>query len=503
MSQSAAPDKSIRRSLVSTGWICITIPILIQFGLFVTEFQLTKNTERLAEQERHESEANDLTMRANSLLSKGWAALILRGARSVAKQDTTINQNVSEIRSLIEQLKNTPRVGSDSAQATIVSELQLQANNLERTNESITAESKNDEITEHGTLAMFDRIKTLKRDGTNSLRMLDHLSEAAAQQRQELAKSRLETANKRSQIQTFISIALFVDMLAAILVPLIFLIGISRRLKFLIANARKLPTDSLLDRGIKGADEISFLNAVLCDAKETIQKTEARRQLLVDMISHDVRAPLASATLILHTIDSPQKLAEPNERLGRLKNIFKRISVLVSDMLDMDKIEAGKIQLDLQLTDIGEIIESSVEAMIPQASARSMTINRDFSSRTVVVDPVRIGQVLDNLLSNAIKHSPAGSVIKISTQLSNGELHISIADEGQGIDPNQLDKIFERRFQTTEGRAKGGYGLGLFICRQIINLHNGKIRAINLEPRGCQFTIVLPDDQDELEDSCC
>jgi hypothetical protein len=103
-----ASNKSIKSSLVKTGWICTTIPILIQVGLLATEFQLTKSAEQLALAESYESQANDIIMRANSLLTQSWAALLLRSARGQAKSNAAIMQNVTTLRDFINRLKAIP-----------------------------------------------------------------------------------------------------------------------------------------------------------------------------------------------------------------------------------------------------------------------------------------------------------------------------------------------------------------------------------------------------------
>jgi Signal transduction histidine kinase len=237
------------------------------------------------------------------------------------------------------------------------------------------------------------------------------------------------------------------------------------------------------------------LNKVLCNAKDTLQAAEEQKQLLVDMISHDIRSPLASAELVIHEMSRRPDKAEP-EKVKRLQTIFRRINRLVTDMLELEKLEAGTIALDLQAFDIAELIAASVEAIQPQATNKQLTIKTSVKKQELIADPSRIGQVLDNLLSNAVKHSPSGGTVQVSTKMDEDGIYILVADQGDGVqvDGGNLQKIFERQYQTDEGRAKGGYGLGLSICKQLITLHGGEISVQNQKPKGCVFTVFLPDD---------
>lgn len=492
-----ASNKSIKSSLVKTGWICTTIPILIQVGLFATEFQLTKSAEQLALAESYESQANDIIMRANSLLTQSWAALLLRSARGQAKSNAAIMQNVTTLRDFINRLKAIPRQGSSETLQTIVHELEGQVDNLEANEKAISSQtSESHDLDQGGTFAaMMERIHKLRKEGTEGISMLGRMTKAMDQHHAELKLRQMEQQNLREQVQQFITIALAIDVLVAILVPLFFLKNLSRRVGTLIENAEKLPTDAPLNRDVKGTDEIAFLNKVLCNAKDTLQAAEEQKQLLVDMISHDIRSPLASAELVIHEMSRRPDKAEP-EKVKRLQTIFRRINRLVTDMLELEKLEAGTIALDLQAFDIAELIAASVEAIQPQATNKQITIKTSVKKQELIADPSRIGQVLDNLLSNAVKHSPAGGTVQVSTKTDEDGIYILVADQGDGVqvDGGNLQKIFERQYQTDEGRAKGGYGLGLSICKQLITLHGGEISVQNQKPKGCVFTVFLPDD---------
>lgn len=499
-------NKTIKSSIVKTGWICTTIPILIQVGLFATEFQLTKSAEQLALAESYESQATDIIMRANSLLTQSWAALLLRSARGQARSNAAIMQNVTALRDLINRLKAIPRQGSSETLQTIVHELEGQVDNLEANEKAISSQkSESHDLDQGGNFAaMMDRIHKLRKESLQGISMLERMTKAMDQHRAELKIRQLKQQNLQEQVQQFITIALALDVLVAIFVPLFFLKNLSQRVNLLIANAEKLPTDAPLNRDVKGTDEIAFLNKVLCDAKDTLAASEEQKQLLVDMISHDIRSPLSSAELLIGEMSRKPEEADP-ERLKRLQAIFRRIGRLVTDMLELEKLESGSIALDLQAFDIADTIKSSLDAIQPQAASKQVQLDSNLKKREIIADPSRISQVLDNLLSNAVKHSPKGGTVQVSMRTDEDGIYILVADQGegiqiQGISNGNLQKIFERQFQTEEGRAKGGYGLGLSICKQLITLHKGEISVQNQVPRGCLFTVFLPDAEDEFED---
>lgn len=503
-STQSTKQKAIKSSLVKTGWICTTIPILVQVGLFATEFQLTKAAEQLAIAESYESQANDLIMRSNSLLTQSWAALLMRSARGQARSNSAIMQNVHQLRENISQLKAIPRQGSSEVLQTIVRELEGQVDILETNEKAISSQtSESHDLDQGGNFAaMMDRIHKLRKESIAGINMLGRMTRAMDDHRAELKRRQLEQHNLQEQVQQFITVALAVDVLLAIFIPLLFLKSLSSRVNLLIQNAEKLPTAAPLNRNVKGSDEIAFLNKVLCDAKDTLAATEEEKQLLVDMISHDIRSPLSSAELLIGEMSRKPDEADP-ERLKRLQAIFRRIGRLVTDMLELEKLESGAISLDLQAFDIAETIRSSVDAIQPQAASKQVAIQSNLKKREIIADPSRLSQVLDNLLSNAVKHSPKGGTVQVSMRTDQDGIYILVSDQGdgiQGISGGNLQKIFERQFQTEEGRAKGGYGLGLSICKQLITLHKGEISVQNQKPKGCLFTVFLPDSQDDFDD---
>ena len=184
-STQSTKQKAIKSSLVKTGWICTTIPILVQVGLFATEFQLTKAAEQLAIAESYESQANDLIMRSNSLLTQSWAALLMRSARGQARSNSAIMQNVHQLRENISQLKAIPRQGSSEILQTIVRELEGQVDILETNEKSISSQtSESHDLDQGGNFAaMMDRIHKLRKESIAGINMLGRMTRAMDEMR--------------------------------------------------------------------------------------------------------------------------------------------------------------------------------------------------------------------------------------------------------------------------------------------------------------------------------
>ena len=252
--------------------------------------------------------------------------------------------------------------------------------------------------------------------------------------------------------------------------------------------------------------------ALFCVLHDVTERKEAERlrQEVINMVTHDLRTPL---TAIRHTLEMlGQEAAGPvgaeNKKLiSRAEGASKRMVLLISDLLDIEKIKSGQMQLSPTRILVDELFELTNETVAGLVVEKQIRLVMKESDLQVTVDPDRIAQVLVNLVSNAVKFSEAGRSITLSaralpTQGANAKrfVEISVQDQGRGIPANLLETIFEQ-FQQVErgdGRAKGGTGLGLTICRALVEMHGGKIWAESrqtatlVEPQGSTFKFTLP-----------
>ena len=246
------------------------------------------------------------------------------------------------------------------------------------------------------------------------------------------------------------------------------------------------------------------------DAKlksEELELSNKKLKALYDMqkeftstVSHELRTPLASIKTAIDLV--VKKMVgeinkEQEEVLGRAKSNVDRLKRLIDDILDLTKMESGKLELNFMVNDIHRIIQEVAEAQKDVAQSRGLYLKTEFDSQIpqIPFDSDRIIQVLNNLLNNAIKFTKEGG-ITIKTQDKSQENHIviSIKDTGKGISEADMSKLFQK-FQQLESAAEveeGGTGLGLAISKEIVSRHGGKIWVESKLGEGTSFNFILP-----------
>ena len=219
----------------------------------------------------------------------------------------------------------------------------------------------------------------------------------------------------------------------------------------------------------------------------------------VSTVSHELRTPLTSIKGSLHLLlsDSALQLDATQRQLVDIsvKNTDRLIR-LITNILDISKIEAGHIQLELGMHGVEEFVSAAVDGIVAFAESRSITIEVEVAGDLppVRVDVDRMVQVVTNLLSNAIKFSPPGSTVTVTATRAGSQLVVRVTDRGRGIAAEDLGKLF-KKFQQLDGsnvRSVGGTGLGLAICRGIVEEHGGSIGVESQPGQGATFTVTVP-----------
>jgi PAS domain S-box-containing protein len=223
------------------------------------------------------------------------------------------------------------------------------------------------------------------------------------------------------------------------------------------------------------------------------------RKEMVQMVSHDLRSPLNSLAVVYSMIKDGRfgVLNEKGQRFLRAAEAnASRMLLLINDLLDIEKLEAGMVQLERKLTPLSPLLEQAIDSVLPLANQKQINLTNNQTSKDLVVsaDPNRMMQVLVNLLSNAIKFSPQGGNVSVSAFRQQNSVEISVTDQGRGIPKELLKDVFNRFQQVQRGDAteKGGSGLGLAICRSLIELHGGDISVNSEEGIGSVFRVRLP-----------
>jgi signal transduction histidine kinase len=254
---------------------------------------------------------------------------------------------------------------------------------------------------------------------------------------------------------------------------------------------------SLLEAEAKSAEQLAALNRELKDRQEELEKAMQARSRFYASMSHELRTPinavLGYSTLLLENIYGPLN-EKQREGIERTHKAAKHLLELVNDVLDLSKIEAGKIDLRLQPVSFPSLIEDLFVTVRPLADqyGSSLKIEHAGDSIRIVSDPRRLRQILLNLLSNAIKFGK-GKPIRVALQRrdDNGVV-IEVIDEGEGIAPDDQERIFQEFVQLGKTQLTEGTGLGLPISRRLAELLRGSLTLQSEPGRGSTFRLSLP-----------
>jgi signal transduction histidine kinase/ActR/RegA family two-component response regulator len=233
------------------------------------------------------------------------------------------------------------------------------------------------------------------------------------------------------------------------------------------------------------------------EARARAEKASRAKDDFLGTVSHELRNPLNSIMLWSSTLLSEQGLSAHMRRgLGAIERAVRAQAQLIEDLLDVSRIETGRLRLDVQAVDLAEVVRAGVESMRMAAEAKSITLQEIIDPRVdfVAGDPARLQQVVWNLVSNAVKFTPNGGKIQVRVERINSHVEIVVADTGKGIEPSSLPLVFDRFWQADgSGRSSQGAGLGLSIVKEIVGLHGGTVAAHSEGlGKGATFTVRLP-----------
>jgi two-component system, OmpR family, sensor histidine kinase KdpD len=260
--------------------------------------------------------------------------------------------------------------------------------------------------------------------------------------------------------------------------------------RFVVDDARHLLTfGTMFGVGVLISDLTSRVRR-----QELLAQREEMRSSLLSTVSHDLRTPLAGITGAATTLrDGPAQLS-PEERADLVATICEeadRLERLVENLLDMTRLEFGGMVVKRVWTSLEELVVSALDRMQMKLDGRQVTVDLPADQVLVLVDPLLMGQVFVNLLDNAAKYTPPETPIEIRGRKTDGALEIEIADHGAGIELVLREKVFEKFFRGPHG-GRPGAGLGLAICRGIVQAHGGSLIADGCTGGGAVFRLRLP-----------
>jgi PAS domain S-box-containing protein len=262
----------------------------------------------------------------------------------------------------------------------------------------------------------------------------------------------------------------------------------------------RVPRESVIESkwfALRGSTSIPHSYGVIWRDISRDKELEQLKSQLLSTVSHELRTPLASikgfATTLLR---QDVKWDEPTTRefLRIIEEESDRLEELIDNLLDMSQVEAGALRIRLEPVQLRRIVREAVEHAQRRTEAHWFVVDLPAELPRVWADPRRIRQALNNLLENAVKYSPNGGQITVSCEVEPLGVTVSIADQGEGIPAEYLDRVFDRFFQLDGAttRRTGGSGLGLAIVKGIIEAHRGTIWAESTPGQGTVFRFTLP-----------
>jgi len=234
---------------------------------------------------------------------------------------------------------------------------------------------------------------------------------------------------------------------------------------------------------------------VLQDVTE-LRRVDAVRREFIANISHELRTPIATIKAIVETLKEGA-LDDPlaaRDFVDKMEVEVDGLAQMVGELLELLRIEAGQVPLRIEPLDVAPLAQKSAERLRAQADRAGVSLEVDISPDLprALADGDRVGQVLINLIHNAIKFTPSGGAIRVNASLADGQVCLSVVDNGTGISPRDIPRVFERFYKADRSRSSGGTGLGLAVAKHIVQAHGGRIWVESEEGKGSKFTFTLP-----------
>lgn len=235
-----------------------------------------------------------------------------------------------------------------------------------------------------------------------------------------------------------------------------------------------------------------------------LKQLERTRQEFVANVSHELRTPLSLIKGYVETLlDGARENPEVAAKfLHTIDRNAERLKLLIEDLLTISELESGRVQLNLQTVSLHPLVEKVVGDYKARASTKNTQLLNEAPDVRVRVDADRLEQVLGNLIDNAIKYGRnEGSIVVKARPVENGQIEVAVEDDGPGIPPESLERVFERFYRVDKARSReqGGTGLGLSIVKHIVQSHGGKVWATSEPGQGASFFFTVPQDSGGLQ----
>jgi PAS domain S-box-containing protein len=246
---------------------------------------------------------------------------------------------------------------------------------------------------------------------------------------------------------------------------------------------------------VQNKDGKDYFTGVINEITEK-KLDEIRKNDFIGMVSHELKTPLTSIKAYIQLMQ--RKLADTEDEavskmLDKADVQIRKMTAMINGFLDISRLESGKIQINKERFDLASLLKEAEEESIATINSHILIFS-PVTSVMINADRNKIGQVIYNLISNAVKYSPNGSTIQVSCSFDDKFAHVSVKDQGRGIEPEDSVHIFDRyyRVESDNMHLISGFGLGLYLCSEIITHHNGTISVKSEVGKGSEFMFSLP-----------
>ena len=291
-------------------------------------------------------------------------------------------------------------------------------------------------------------------------------------------------------VDTVVLGSLAASTLVALLLFTYFIRSINRGVNVVIEHTERFKQGKELEAPSGRTDELAQVDTAFHEMAAEIKEAMRAKQAIVSMISHDLRSPLTSVLGYFSSLTSgilgdasPQTIAGAE----KCEKEVERLILLINDLLDLDKIDAGKFEMRFKAVSVEKIIDQAINNVSPAAEEKGVTIHGADSSAQILADPDRIVRAVANVLSTAIRLSPPGNFIETGVAESNGKVEVKVTSAGGSISQEALTSLFDRYQQ-----SGADLRLDLPISQEIVKLHGGEIGAAPNDGKGISFWMLLP-----------
>jgi signal transduction histidine kinase len=469
------------------GWILVGVPLAFEL-LFVGLLSYSVHQAEL--EIKRQEHAKDVVYSASSAATYATQCAVNVGAYTVSRATNfkeLYQRNKTQAQESFTQLERLLESGSDSDYLNKAKEARAAANEgmqlLEELIDSVdSGMGSRNVLTSHGTMTSVKKI-------------IDRLHLKLKSIARDQAAATADSPEREEKFRRLTEISLIAGVAANILIAFglafFFSRSIIRKINTISDNAARLPKGIALNQPLTGQDEIAHLDHVFHSMVTDLDDAKRMQQYLIAMVSHDLRSPLTSlqGVLTLLAAGAAGELpAAAKEKITAAESDLGRLIKLTNELLDTERLASGQLELHPMRCLLADIVEEAMDSVSTQAKQHGIKIVAEqiesgkAMNSMLEIDPVRIGQVLTNLLTNAIKYSPTGAEINIKAEIAPPRggrefIRISIIDQGRGVPLAFQKTIFEKfkQVQESDSRELGGKGLGLAICKSIVEQHGGTI----------------------------